>query len=246
MGRMIKGRKATFEVYEDAIFKATICVKGDPKGEETKEDIVMNCPKMPQKLFGQAVGFLHACYNERKSEGMIYFILRQDPFESDKGSWELAVPLQYNSMVRVCAHAEKEPALFADAVGDMHSHPAMDWSGHSGTDDHDEKQHNHGVYAVLSWKGGEIPHVKGDVTIYGYIRGRKIIMHPEHLIDFTTPAPDYAFPREWMDKVFDGWCKICYKEDPVKDMSKEKTRRFKFKPLNESGLFNEENRNNWH
>lgn len=211
MGRIIKGKKAVFEEYEDALFRGTICVEGEAKGEKIKEEIFIRCPKIPQELFGRAVSFLDWCFEKHKSEGMLYFIYRQDPFEEAKGTWELACPIQYNTGARVCAHAEKEPALFADAVGDIHSHPAMGWSGHSGTDAHDEKQHNHGIYMVLSWKHGGHPHVKGDVTIYGYVRGRRITIKMTQMIDYSGAPPDGSFPEEWKAKVHEGTCEVCPK-----------------------------------
>lgn len=217
MGQFIKGKKAVFEKYEDALFRATLCVEGEARGEELVEEVFIRCAKIPRALFEQVVAFLAWCHKMHYAEGMLYFVYRQDPFSDAPGTWEVACPLQYVTGAAVCAHPEKEAHLFADAVGDIHSHPAMSWSGHSSIDDHDERSHNHGIYMVASWKSGQTPTLKTvDLTIYGYVRGRRVVIRPEHLIDFGSGSGKEGFPMEWMAKVFHGGCKICHPEDPSK------------------------------
>jgi len=206
----VKGRKAVFEKYQDALFRATLCIEGNPRGEEIEEEVFIRCPKIPKVLFMQVIAFLAWCHKEHYSEGMLYFVYRQDPFDETKGSWDIYCPLQYVTGASVCAHAEKEPEESAGAVGDIHSHPAMGWSGHSSIDDHDERGHNHGIYMVASWRHGIDPTLETvELTIYGYVRGRRVVIRKEHIINFDSAAGEAGFPAAWKAKVHHGDCKIC-------------------------------------
>ena len=212
MGEIIQGEFAKFEKYEDSLFKGIVAVSGDPDLESNiKEYLNIKFKPIPLHLYTQVLSFMQWCWKAKESEGMLYFIYRQDPFNDAEGEWQLACPRQWNSYVRVCAHAELNPEWFIDAIGDVHSHPGMNWSGHSGTDDHDEKQHNHGIYVVVSCEHDKNFTVKDtETTIYAYARGRKFTIDLKDFVDLKGNPGNGKFPEEWKDRVKSMMgCEVC-------------------------------------
>lgn len=181
--------------YKDSIFEGMVFpgrgVHGRPRKGEYLNFIG---PRIPLSIYCQMLGFFNWCQKKLDSEGFLLLMLR-------KGKWSLGCPRQEVSGGSVDAHPEDSPEEFHGSVGDAHSHPGMG-AFHSHIDDHDELNHKHGIYMVVSSdRDTGFSIFTSNVNVRGYAKGSAFDIDPLTVFELKGSVKNVEFPEEWKSRV---------------------------------------------
>ena len=187
----IIGRDGFYLRKSTRLYDCLAKIKCIPHYAEVKEHLLWQAPKIPYALIEQSLAFFRDVHEKYSAEAIALFA-----FDEDAG-WELIIPEQDVSAVRLNYRMPLEKGKRVTPVGSIHSHCGM--RAFFSETDNDDAADFDGIHIVI----GKVDLYKPEIMAGVTVNGRTFEINTEEVIGcISIDGTTDNYPHEWLEKVF--------------------------------------------